>query len=147
MTECMLIGYGCRWIIYNSIRILACQVKLFPESAVQAGYREYVRWQNACLSVDDVAHSIYVESPFAHPSVMFRRQAVQDVGAYQQGNFPEDYVCGYVCRALIHDVHVMLLTGCAQGIWQNICKVFLDSKIVLWLAGARVERHVVGQIC
>lgn len=76
---------------YAHIGLVSCQVKLFPESSIQAGYREYVRWQNACLSTDDIAHNIYVESPFAHPSVMFRRQTVQDIGAYRQGDFPEDY--------------------------------------------------------
>jgi len=73
------------------IDLVASQVRLFPEEAIQAGYAEYVRWQNACLTADDIAGDIYVESPFAHPSVMFRRKVVQAIGAYRQGNFPEDY--------------------------------------------------------
>jgi len=69
----------------------ASRVRAFPEQLVQAGLREYLRWQNACLSAADVAADIYVEAPFAHPSVAFRRDVVRDAGGYREGPFPEDY--------------------------------------------------------
>lgn len=69
----------------------ASRVRAFPEALVQAGLREYLRWQNACLSAADVAAEIYVEAPFAHPSVAFRRDVVRDAGGYREGPFPEDY--------------------------------------------------------
>ncbi|HEV3485356.1 MAG TPA: hypothetical protein VG106_08110, partial [Vicinamibacterales bacterium] len=59
-------------------------VEVFPEP--QAGYREYVRWQNSVITPQDVDANIYIESPFAHPSVMMRRGWV-----YADGPFPEDY--------------------------------------------------------
>lgn len=71
--------------------LVACQVALFADTPIQAGYREYVRWQNLCLSAADIAEQIYVESPFAHPSVMFRRETVLRLGGYRDGPFPEDY--------------------------------------------------------
>jgi hypothetical protein len=71
--------------------LVATQVKLFPEDKIQAGFAEYIRWQNGCLTHDDVCDEIYIESPFAHPSVMFRRQVVVDLGGYRAGDFPEDY--------------------------------------------------------
>jgi hypothetical protein len=58
---------------------------------VRAGYREYLRWQNRVLTPAQVAANMYVESPFAHPSVLFRRAAVQELGGYRDGPFPEDY--------------------------------------------------------
>lgn len=73
------------------LALIACRVALFPRRAVRAGYREYLRWQNSCLSPADVATNIYVESPFAHPSVMFRRDLVMGLGGYADGPFPEDY--------------------------------------------------------
>ena len=73
------------------VALLGTQVRLFPESEVQAGYREYIRWQNSCLEPHDIAGDIYIESPFAHPTVMFRREVVQALGGYRQGPFPEDY--------------------------------------------------------
>jgi glycosyltransferase involved in cell wall biosynthesis len=73
------------------LALVACQVALFPAEQIQAGYREYVRWQNACLSPTEIAENLYVESPIAHPSVMLRRQPVLALGGYRDGPFPEDY--------------------------------------------------------
>jgi glycosyltransferase involved in cell wall biosynthesis len=75
----------------TDVVLLATQARKFPEARVQKGYREYMRWQNAVLSSDDIRNQIYIESPFAHPSVMFRRDSVIAAGAYRQGAFPEDY--------------------------------------------------------
>ena len=73
------------------ISLLGTCVRLFPQSRIQKGYREYIRWQNRCLEPRDIAGDIYIESPFAHPSVMFRKKAVQALGGYRDGPFPEDY--------------------------------------------------------
>jgi glycosyltransferase involved in cell wall biosynthesis len=73
------------------LALVASQVELFPAELVRAGYREYARWQNQLLSSDDLASNIYVESPFAHPSVMLRREVFERVGPYADGPFPEDY--------------------------------------------------------
>ncbi|WP_455234334.1 glycosyltransferase family 2 protein [Thiogranum longum] len=71
--------------------LVACQVNLFPEHLIRGGYRDYVRWQNRCLAPRDIEADIYLESPFAHPSVMFRKGDVLRLGGYRQGDFPEDY--------------------------------------------------------
>lgn len=66
--------------------VVATQVELFPDEEIRAGYREYIRWQNAVLTSDQIAANLFVESPFAHPSVMMRRGF-----RYADGPFPEDY--------------------------------------------------------
>jgi glycosyltransferase involved in cell wall biosynthesis len=66
--------------------VVATQVELFPDAEIRAGYREYVRWQNAVITPEQIAANLYVESPFAHPSVMMRRGF-----RYADGPFPEDY--------------------------------------------------------
>ncbi len=71
--------------------LVACQVHLFPEASIKAGYREYIRWQNQCLTATDIAADIYLESPFVHPSVTFRREHVLKLGGYREGHFAEDY--------------------------------------------------------
>ncbi len=71
--------------------LVASRVRAFPQCASGAGTREYLRWQNACTDPDQVARQIYVESPFTHPSVMFRRDVVRGLGGYRDGPFPEDY--------------------------------------------------------
>lgn len=74
-----------------ALALVASQVALFPRRLVRAGYAEYVRRQNAILTPTDVAAQIYVEAPFAHPSVMLRRAALEAMGGYADGPFPEDY--------------------------------------------------------
>ncbi len=73
------------------IGLVGCRVHLFPEALIQAGFREYIRWQNDCLTPEDLREEIYVESPIAHPSMVFRRAIVTDLGGYRDGLFPEDY--------------------------------------------------------
>jgi glycosyltransferase involved in cell wall biosynthesis len=73
------------------IGLVGSRVRVFPAELVQAGYREYERWQNQCLSPRQIADHIYLESPLAHPSVMFRRRWIERVGGYREGPFPEDY--------------------------------------------------------
>lgn len=73
------------------LALVGTQVELFPEEQIKAGYREYLRWQNACLSPAQIDALIYIESPFAHPSVMLRRAVFERLGGYAEGPFPEDY--------------------------------------------------------
>ncbi len=89
----------------DHLTLCATQAKKFPEAIIQAGYIEYMRWQNACLSMQDIQNQIYIESPFAHPSVMFRKQRIIDAGAYKDGEFPEDYE---LWLRLFHDGHKMM---------------------------------------
>jgi glycosyltransferase involved in cell wall biosynthesis len=76
---------------HHDVVLLATQARKFPEASIRKGYREYMRWQNSVLSNEDIHNQMYIESPFAHPSVMFRRDSVIAAGAYRQGAFPEDY--------------------------------------------------------
>ena len=73
------------------LALSAVQVERLSETPVQAGFREYLRWQNGCLTREQITRDLYIESPFAHPAVAFRRQAVLAAGGYRDGPFPEDY--------------------------------------------------------
>lgn len=75
----------------NKIDLIASRVRIFPKASMQAGYREYMRWQNNLLTGSAIANDIYVESPFAHPAVMFRKSSVKQLKGYRKGDFPEDY--------------------------------------------------------
>lgn len=87
------------------ITLCATQAKKFPEAIIRAGYIEYMRWQNACLTMQDIQNQIYIESPFAHPSVMFRKHRIIAAGAYKDGEFPEDYE---LWLRLFHGGHEMM---------------------------------------
>lgn len=55
------------------------------------GYKSYVEWTNQLLTHDDISLNRFVESPFAHPSVLFRKSLLDQYGSYEEGDFPEDY--------------------------------------------------------
>ena len=74
-----------------AITVLGTRVEVTSDAPLSDGFAEYVAWQNDCLSRRDIADDIYVEAPFAHPSVMFRRDAIVNAGGYRDGPFPEDY--------------------------------------------------------
>ncbi len=76
---------------HPELSVLGTQVRLFPEEAITAGAREYLRWQNLCVTPQQIATNIYMEAPLAHPSVMLRRADVLAIGGYREGPFPEDY--------------------------------------------------------
>jgi glycosyltransferase involved in cell wall biosynthesis len=76
---------------HPEVALVGSRVALFPEEKIGAGYREYVRWQNGCLTPEEIAANLYVESPLAHPSVMLRRSVLLRLGGYAEGPFPEDY--------------------------------------------------------
>ncbi len=81
---------------HPNLALVGSQVELFPQSLIQAGYQEYARWQNSCISPEQIAHNLYIESPLAHPSVMVRKavlEQLRDVQGqiYRDGPFPEDY--------------------------------------------------------
>ena len=73
------------------VSALGSRVRIFPEDGMTEGLRTYLRWLNGCISADAIARDIYLESPLAHPSVMFRRTEIIDGGGYREGPFPDDY--------------------------------------------------------
>jgi glycosyltransferase involved in cell wall biosynthesis len=76
---------------HPQIGMVGCCVRHVGDADRQAGYARYVEWTNRLLLPEDIAANRFVESPFAHPSVMFRRELIERHGAYREGGFPEDY--------------------------------------------------------
>ncbi|MEE8410572.1 MAG: glycosyltransferase [Myxococcota bacterium] len=73
------------------VAAVACLVECFPAENVAEGYRLYETWINGLVEHDEIVREIFVESPLAHPSVLFRKQSVVDVGGYRDRDWPEDY--------------------------------------------------------
>ncbi|MDP2138370.1 MAG: glycosyltransferase [Candidatus Didemnitutus sp.] len=71
--------------------LVGCRVGFGGDRAVSAGYALHIEWINSLLTPREIALNRFVEAPFAHPSVMFRRTLVEDHGGYVEGGFPEDY--------------------------------------------------------
>ena len=71
--------------------IVGSLVRIFSEEVVADGYRVYEHWLNAQCDHDSISREMFVESPLAHPSVMFRRQKIAAVGGYCDRGWAEDY--------------------------------------------------------
>ncbi|MCC5847521.1 MAG: glycosyltransferase [Verrucomicrobia bacterium] len=71
--------------------VVACRIAFGGDRRRNRGYAEHVDWVNRILTPEDHRLNRFVESPVAHPSVMWRREVQQTYGVYRDGPFPEDY--------------------------------------------------------
>ncbi len=74
-----------------ALGLVSCEVAYGGDRTKQTGYALHVDWLNTLLTPEAIALNRFIESPFAHPSVMFRRALVEAHGGYRDGDFPEDY--------------------------------------------------------
>ncbi len=75
----------------SDIAVVGALVGPIPGELLAGGYQEYFKWMNGLVTPEEIANNIFVESPIAHPSVMFRRQPYEMAGGYQDHKWPEDY--------------------------------------------------------
>jgi glycosyltransferase involved in cell wall biosynthesis len=71
--------------------LVSCRVAYGGDATANAGYARHVAWVNSLTTPQAIALRRFVESPVAHPSVMFRREPIKGLGGYRAGDFPEDY--------------------------------------------------------
>jgi glycosyltransferase involved in cell wall biosynthesis len=77
--------------MHSEIGVVGGRVRFGGETESAAGYAHYVAWVNGLSSPEEISALRFVESPFAHPAVMFRRDLIWQHGGYRDGDFPEDY--------------------------------------------------------
>jgi glycosyltransferase involved in cell wall biosynthesis len=73
------------------IGLVSCGVEFGGNRATNAGYALHVDWINSFLLPEQIELYRFIESPLAHPTVMFRRELADKFGGYRAGDFPEDY--------------------------------------------------------
>ena len=73
------------------VGLLACNFRHFPRQGLKVGMLSYEKWQNSLDTHEAVLRDLFVESPFVHPSVMFRKADVERVGGYREMGWAEDY--------------------------------------------------------
>jgi hypothetical protein len=66
-------------------------VRYFPRATVMGGAARYEAWINSLITHDDIVRDIFVECPIAHPTLAIRRSVLEEVGGYQDNDWPEDY--------------------------------------------------------
>ncbi len=74
-----------------SIGVVSSQTEYRSVIEGSMGYSLFVDWQNSIISHEDHLLYRFVESPLAHPSVMFRRTLIERYGMYSTEELPEDY--------------------------------------------------------
>ncbi|MFU8780834.1 MAG: glycosyltransferase family 2 protein [Kiritimatiellia bacterium] len=73
------------------IGLVSCCTQFGGDTEHQAGYAAHVDWLNGLLTPEAIAANRFVDSPVAHPSVMFRRSVMARFGGYRDDAFAEDY--------------------------------------------------------
>jgi glycosyltransferase involved in cell wall biosynthesis len=76
---------------HPDIGAVATQTDFSSAIGESQGYQLFVEWQNQIISPDDHRKNRFVESPLAHPSIMFRRELIDKHGWYSEDHVPEDY--------------------------------------------------------
>lgn len=109
---------------YPSVGVVATQCdfrSILPQSL---GYELFVDWQNQILSPEAHFLNRFIESPIAHPSVMFRWECLEKYGGYDTDHLPEDYE--------------LWLRWMAQGV--QFAKI--PEKLLIWQDHSkRLSRH------
>ncbi len=71
--------------------LVASSFRHFPRKELKIGMLAYEEWQNSLTSHENIMADIFVESPFVHPGVMFRKEIVDRLGGYRDLGWAEDY--------------------------------------------------------
>lgn len=73
------------------IDAVSCQTAIHPDGIPGDGFLAYMDWQNSLTEPLDHHRNRFIESPLAHPTVLFRKELIDELGFYQIGDLPEDY--------------------------------------------------------
>ena len=76
---------------HPEIGLVSGQVQYAGNKQKNQGYYAHVNWINTITDHIQIYLSRFVESPLAHPSVMFRSDLIKKYGTYRDSDFPEDY--------------------------------------------------------
>ncbi|MDD3876834.1 MAG: glycosyltransferase [Bacteroidales bacterium] len=76
---------------YPKVDVVSCQTEFISSVEKNEGFSLFVQWQNSILSPENHFENRFVESPLAHPTVMFRKKLIEKYGFYSTDNVPEDY--------------------------------------------------------
>jgi glycosyltransferase involved in cell wall biosynthesis len=74
-----------------TLGLVSCLVEYGGDRTAHAGYALHIDWLNEIRTPGQIALNRFVESPLAHPSVLFRTELLRMHGGYEEGPFPEDY--------------------------------------------------------
>jgi len=80
-----------RRLLGGDARLGAVGVRVEGFPSIGNGLAAYLAWQNGLVTSDEHARDLFVEAPLCHPSVLARREALDDVGGWRRAPWAEDY--------------------------------------------------------
>lgn len=82
-----------RFLLANSeIDLVATRCEVFRDDGpAKMGMLRWTEWSNGLETHEAMYRERFVESPFAHPSIMIRAATLRAADGYRLGDFPEDY--------------------------------------------------------
>lgn len=78
-------------IAHPNVGVLGTRTSFETTVEKSSGMRWFVDWQNNILTPHEHYVKRFVDAPLAHPTVMFRRELVGQLGGYDTGPLPEDH--------------------------------------------------------
>jgi len=76
---------------HPEIGVLGTRTAFASSVQESRGMQAFVQWQNALITPGEHYVKRFVDAPLAHPTVMFRRELVEQHGGYNTGPLPEDH--------------------------------------------------------
>ncbi len=76
---------------HPEIDVISTQTTFESELDQSEGYDGFVQWQNNLISPEAHFRARFIESPLAHPTVLFRKSLIERYGPYSTAAVPEDY--------------------------------------------------------
>ncbi len=73
------------------VGVVAGSANYLGDEQANRGLALFVDWSNSIRTPREISFNRFVESPLIHPTVMFRRELIEQFGGYKDGAFPEDY--------------------------------------------------------
>lgn len=73
------------------IDVVSSQTIFSSDIPGSEGFALFIDWQNHIITPEEHDLQRFIESPMAHPTIMFRRELIDNYGLYNTGPVPEDY--------------------------------------------------------
>ncbi|NWK57074.1 glycosyltransferase family 2 protein [Verrucomicrobiaceae bacterium N1E253] len=76
---------------HRDLGAVSCQVHFAGDSSLAGGYAHHVHWTNSCRDAASIERNRFIDLPVPHPTLLYRREIIEQHGHYRHGDFPEDY--------------------------------------------------------
>ena len=76
---------------HPGIGVVGTRTAFVSTVAEHRGMQAFVHWQNSLITTHEHYVKRFVDAPLAHPTVLFRRELVEQFGGYDTGPLPEDH--------------------------------------------------------